>query len=199
MKLRVRFMGHAKVIILGTVATILCISGTILLHVMDAPASATHISNGPPPPVSPVLSTSIGSPVEVTGTNVSFSYPSIFTPTAQQPVEGDILASYGYERRMLTSWQLTVTVVLLPGGQRDGDSAYYAATQDPARYSESAEVVNGNSAIVMTDKTFAGFSKVAFLFHGSYSADVSLNSEDAEDATEEQSALNMVLQSWRWE
>jgi hypothetical protein len=136
--------------------------------------------------------------VSVTGTYAGFSYPSIFTPLKLQPASGNILASYGYEYRTLTPWQITITINFLSADSVNNDSAYYAETENPTRYDKTTETIHNSPVTIMTDTTSGGFDKIAFLFHGSYSADISFNSEDAQNATEEQAALNQVLSSWQW-
>ena len=186
-------------IILGCLIILLGISGFVLLHFMDSPSSASNISTGASKATSSSQSLSLGSPVQVTGTYASFTYPSIFTAEKTPAASGNIVADYSYEHHAFIPWQLNITIHFLSANEANNDSAYYAMTQDSTRYSESKSTIGENQADIFTDTTAGGFSKVAVLFHNSYSADVSLGSEDGQYLTEQQATLNQVLQSWHWE
>lgn len=185
-------------VFVGLFVVIVGAGGYILLHFMDAPASASDISAGASSPAQSGQSLSLGSPVRVTGTYADFSYPSIFTALKSQAPTGNIVVEYGYEHYALIPWQLNISIQFLPGGEVSNDSAYSIMAQDPARYSKSTQTSNGNQVVVFADTTAGGFSKIAFMFHDSYAADVSLTSEDGQYLAEEQSALNQVVQSWQW-
>jgi hypothetical protein len=167
------------------------------LRYVNSPASASNIVS-PATTLSQKTSTIKSTPVTVSDPYANFSYPSIFKPLKQQPNTGNILASYGYEHHALLPWQLVVTINFLPSDSTKDDSAYYAMSQNPTRYNALTSTVNGNQVTTMTDLESGGFSKIAFLFHGSYSADISFNSDDAQNASEEQAILTQVLQSWQW-
>jgi len=189
---------HKKIMALGGVTVVLIAAGATLLHFMDMPMSATNISTGHAA-VAPESSDSMGKTAAVTGAYAAFSYySSLFKSERTLPISGNIVATYGYEHQSDTPWQLTITVNFLPNGNMRDDSAYYDMMQNPDRYSSSSETVNGNMATIMSDTTVAGYDKTAFLFHGSYSADISLSSDDVQDTTQQQAVLTGVLQSWQW-
>lgn len=167
------------------------------MRYVNSPASASSILS-PTSTSSQKQVKAQSSPVAVSGTYASFTYPSIFTPLKPLPISGNILAIYSYEHRELVTWQLTITINLLPGNSMKDDSSYYSMLENPTRYNESTETVNGNPVIIMTNLESGGFDKIAYIFHGFNSVDISLNSEDAQDADEEQAALNEVVSSWQW-
>lgn len=168
------------------------------LRYVNSPVSASNIATSKTDSSSQKITKLKSSPIAVNGAYASFTYPSIFTPLKQQTLSGNILASYGYEHRALLSWQLEITINYLPSGSTAGDGSYYAMSQDPTRYNAVTETVNGSPVTTMSDLEAGGFNKIAFLFHGSYSADISLSSMDSQNASEEQAVLNQVVQSWQW-
>jgi hypothetical protein len=184
--------------VLGGLVIVIAVGGYFFLRFMDAPSSASRISMGSSMTTTATQSVSLGKPVAVAGSYASFSYPSNFTAETLQVPGGDIVAQYGYDYHATIPWQLSITITSLPGGEVNDDAAYYAMMQNSSRYSKTSETVGPNEASVFTDTTAGGFDKVAVLFHGSYSADISLTSEDEQYVNEEQTTLDQVLQSWRW-
>jgi len=191
-------MKRPRLIISGVIVLALIVGGVLWLHAVDSPVSATNVSESTSVVTAEKASNNMGKMVSVSGSYAQFSYPSLFTPLPPQSLSGNVVASYGYERRTQIPWQLNITINFLAADEVGNDSAYNAAIHNPTRYSSSSEMANGSTVTVMTDTTSDGYDKVAFLFRGSYSVDISLNSNDASDAAQQQAILNEVIQSWRW-
>jgi len=185
-------------VIAGLLAAGLFIGARVFLSYINTPASAARITNQPAHVSVPAAAGN--EPVSVSDAYARFTYPSFLTPLkVQQPNGGSVAAVHSYEYKAAVPWQLTVTVNRLPGGLANNDSAYYAMIQNPARYQKTTENVNGGPVTILSDLTTGGFSKIAFLFHGGYSADIALNGSDQQDADREQATLDGVIQSWRWQ
>ncbi|HEY4161153.1 MAG TPA: hypothetical protein VGM08_03765 [Candidatus Saccharimonadales bacterium] len=185
-------------IVTGLLASGLIIGASLLLRYLNAPTAAASIANQPAHPSAPAVSGS--RLVPVSDDYAQFAYPSFLTPLAQQQSgSGNVKAAYGFEYKASIPWQLTVTINYLPGGLANNDSTYYAMVQNPSRYQKITETVNGSPVAILSDLTAGGFSKIAFLFHGGYSADIALNGADQQDADREQVTFNGVIQSWRWQ
>ncbi len=191
-KIRVRW------IIAGLAVVCALIGLRVLLQYLDAPTSAAKVMNQPASVAAPAERS--GKPVPVSNAYAQFSYPSFLTPLKQQqPAGGSTLAAYGYEYHAAVPWQLTVTINYVPGSLANNDSAYYAMVQNAARYQKTMETVNGHPVTVVTDLTAGGFSKIAFLFHGTYSANIAVNGIDQQYTEQEQATLDQIVKSWNWQ
>jgi hypothetical protein len=138
-------------------------------------------------------------PVNVNGTNISFSYPQALAvdPAAQKPTY-PILESYVYKYSDIETWLLAISIIHLESNNLTGDSGYYSRLQDPAEYSQSSVTLSGKTYIVMSDKSAVGFSEIAFTMHNGMAADISLLGNDALGTSELQKTFNMVLSSFSW-
>jgi hypothetical protein len=134
----------------------------------------------------------------VSGSYASFNYPTALRPKKQQPVSGSTLAAYSYEYPGTGSWELAISINILAAGSKNSDSGYYARIENPNKYRETATSINGVPVIIMTDTQTAGYSKVAFLFHNSESADIALSSNSTQDQTLLDKTFSQVIGSWQW-
>lgn len=138
-------------------------------------------------------------PVEVRGTQVSFSYPTFMSvySAAQKPAY-PILASYEYSYYDIKTWLLNITVTKLNADSLSADSSYYADLLTPSEYSQSTVKINGKSYVVMTNKDALGFYEVAFSLNNSRSAEIALIGNDDSGTANLQKTFNMVLSSFSW-
>jgi hypothetical protein len=140
------------------------------------------------------------SPKAQVGQYASFDYPKGLSP--QKPastITPPILQQYDFVGRDIETWILVTSVANLPSGQLSNDSSYTLRASNPSTYSRSSESVNGQSVIIMTDMTAAGFSKIAFMVHGDQVGTVSLTGDDQAGSQPLQTAFNMTLDSWHWQ
>jgi hypothetical protein len=180
-------------------ALLLCIVLTfvVLLRYIAGPASAPTIS-------SPAQKTTPGAtfnmtPQTVHGTYATFMYPTSLAPQAgQQLASGPELATYSYGYRDIESWDLAISINHLAEPILTDDSGYGLRAEDPSRYHETTMTLGHNTFVIMTDTSAGGFSKVAFLLHGTTDADISLYGDDQAGQATLMATFNMVLRSWNW-
>lgn len=128
----------------------------------------------------------------------TYEYPSGMTTQASNPNVGPTLANFNYVYKDIESWNLAVAVNSDPTGQVASDSGYQYRKENPNIYQASQITVDGQTVPIMTDITAGGFSKVAYLIHGSYLATVSLLGDDSSGSAPLQATLSMILNSWKW-
>jgi hypothetical protein len=174
----------------------IAIVSAILLfsEIANAPHAASIISttNGSRTPASFNMY-----PVTVSNNYISFRYPKLLKPTQTSLVSGEV-AAYTFMHRDIATWNMAVEVMPLPNGGLQGNSAYEMRKSEPATYTESTFTKNGQSVDVMTDTSYGGFSKVAFLTHGQYQATISLFGDDSGGTNALQQTFNMIIDSWKW-
>jgi hypothetical protein len=132
------------------------------------------------------------------GKYASFNYPAGMTLKNSATIATPGVEELVFTARDTTAWLLAIDVSMPRGGLLISDSGYADRLNSPSLYQESQVTINGQSVIIMTDKSAASFSKVAYLMHGPFLATVSLTGNDATGTTPLQTTLNMVLSSWIW-
>ncbi len=132
------------------------------------------------------------------GKYVSFSYPAGLTARPTQAV-APYVESFYYTARAsdVESWALAISVSTLPAGDLANSSGFMLRKNNPDKYLESHETVNGMPITIMTDHT-AGFSKIAYIQHNSLLATVSLIGNHAASVQPLQISFDTVLKSWQW-
>jgi hypothetical protein len=186
-----------RVIGVGILILLLCggLAAYSLIHFIDTP-SESKITNAP---IAASTTTAFNNtPAIVHNKFFTFSYPTALSPQTQQPLSGSEIAAYSYTYRDVESWQLTV-VALEPSAPILGnDSAYSYRIQHPDQYQLSNETINGQLVKVITDTQAGGFSKVAFLIHGSEIANISLLGDDPMGTGLLNKTFSQVIDSWAW-
>ena len=137
-------------------------------------------------------------PQLISGSYASFNCPRGLTAMKSQTGGQQVLAAYDWKRPDIQTWRLAVSIVDVPTLRMTDNNAYLFRLQNPQRFSESVQSIDGQSVPVMTDMSASGFSKVGFLRHGRYQAVVSLYGDDQAGSRDLQATLAMVLRSWRW-
>jgi hypothetical protein len=99
----------------------------------------------------------------------------------------------------IESWHLAITINHLPEPLLTEDSGYLMRKDNPSRYRMSTVSDNGNRFVVMTDTQVTDFGEVAFILHGSMSANISLVGDNPAGSTPLQNTLQAILASWRWQ
>jgi hypothetical protein len=186
-----------RIIGIVTLILLLCVGLTayLLLHFIDTP-SQSKITNAPKTTATTAAFNS--TPTIVHNKFFTFSYPAALNPQTQQPLSGSEIASYGYTYRDVESWQLTV-VVLEPSAPILGnDSAYSYRIKHPEQYQLSTETVDGLPVQITTDTEAGGFSKVAFVQHGTEIANISLLGDDSSGTGLLNKTFSQVIDSWVW-
>lgn len=139
------------------------------------------------------------SPVKYTGIYVSFDSPKGLPLTSRSLISSISVEDFTFYVKDVYSWTLAIDIIKASGGQLSQSSSYTLRKNNPAQYSESIQVFNGNHADVMTDKSFTqGFSKVAYLTRGGLIGIVSLIGDDTSGVTPLNTTFDMVLNSWQW-
>ena len=132
------------------------------------------------------------------GDATKFTYPAAMHPYAQQPLTAPQIANYSYGYRDIESWQLAISAQTLSEPTLSNDSAYNFRSQHPEQYQLSNLTMNGQPVAIMTDTTASGFSKVAFLLHGSVAVNISLYGNDTSGTAILNSVFMQVLHSLQW-
>jgi hypothetical protein len=132
------------------------------------------------------------------GLYASFNYPAALSQVVGGETIAPTLVNYDYSYRDIESWNLEIIIYTNPSGNLTNDSPYTYRQLHPAIFQESKTTINHQPVDIMTDKTAAGFGKLAFLIHGQYQATISLTGNDANGVDDLQATFNMVLNSWRW-
>ena len=109
-------------------------------------------------------------PKTATGTYAHFNYPSGLTKDKSNAITPPVVAIYDFSYRDIESWDLAISIAIIPSGQLSDNNAYQFRKINPSTYQASQLVLNHTAIPVMTDKTVSGFSKVAFLIQGQYQA-----------------------------
>jgi hypothetical protein len=136
-------------------------------------------------------------PVNEKGNYATFNYPKglRFKPTSAVT---PYVEEFYFTARDIETWILAIDVVPLKGGNLMSDSDFMLRLNNPALFTENRQTVNGAVVYIMSDKSAAGFSKVAFLPHGSLIASVSLQGDDATGTQPLMTAFKTILNSWHW-
>lgn len=173
-------------------------SGYVFTHYLTSPSQSKITT--PNAPVSSLSSTSTfnNTPVSVHNTYFSFTYPAAMHPYATQPLKNPQIANYSYGYRDIESWQLAISGQMYSDPSLSSDSAYNYRSQHPEQYKLTNTSINGQSVTIMTDMKDAGFSKVAFLLHGSAIVNVSLYGNDTSGTEILNSVFMQVLNSLQW-
>lgn len=174
--------------------TVACLAATtFFIHNLLKPARATAFLT--------VASTNAPfnmDPVAVHNTYANFTYPAGMVPMKTQLPSGHEVALFSYSHRDIESWQLAITINTLPNSTLTDDSGYLFRKNNPSRYQQSTANIHATPILIMTDTQAGGFSKVAFLAHGTLSADISLYGDDSTGTDVLTKAFNQVLSSWHW-
>jgi len=137
-------------------------------------------------------------PVPVHNAYFSFSYPASMHAYAQQPVKAPELADYSYGYQDIESWQLAVSAQTLAETSLSQDSSYIYRTQHADQYQLSNTTINGYPVAIITDTKAAGFSKVAFMLHGSEVIHISLYGNDTSGISMLNNVFTQILHSVQW-
>lgn len=137
-------------------------------------------------------------PVKVTNSYASFDYPSIMTLTSNNALTSHELANYTFVHRDIATWNMTIEVLYVPSGKLADNNSYQFRHVSPERFIETNALINDNNIAIMTDSTYGGFSKVAFMVHGPYQAVISLYGDDQNGLTNLEKTFSMVLNTWDW-
>jgi hypothetical protein len=184
-------------VIATVVFCIICLSCAIVLlsYAANTPAQAGAIyTQNVNMPDSKLTLT----PVKVTNSYASFDYPSIMTLTSNNALASHELANYTFAHPDLVDWNMAIEVMYVASGRLQDNNSYEFRHVHPEQYIETNILVGTNKVDVMTDSTYGGFSKVAFLTHGPYQAVISLYGDNESGLTSLQKTFNMVLSSWKW-
>jgi hypothetical protein len=176
----------------------LIVGGYIFVQYLTSPSQSKITT--PNAPVSSLSNTSTfnNTPVVVHNAYFSFTYPASMHPYPRQPLINPFIADYSYGYRDIESWQLAVSGQTLSEPSLSNDSAYNFRSQHPEQYQLSNITINGQSVAIMTDIKSSGFSKVAFLLHGSVAVDVSLYGNDTSGTAILNGVFMHVLDTLRW-
>lgn len=137
-------------------------------------------------------------PVPISNAYASFDYPAAFTQTPTGGLMAHEVAGYTMVHRDIATWSLAIEILSIPSGSLSDNNSYQYRKVNPQTYSENQFTVNGQTVTEMTDTSYGGFSKVAFLVHGSYQAVISLYGDDPNGLTDLRASLTMLENSWQW-
>lgn len=187
---------HKKAIIIGICFGLIPIA---LIATFSSVANAPHSTSSIVTLTTPVDKTSFNmSPKSITNPYVSFSYPAALTQTANGGLTSRQVAAYTFMYRDIQTWNMAIEVVMIPSGNLSDNNGYQFRKVNPQIYQESQINVNNQPVTIMTDSTYGGFSKVAFLVHGQYQAAVSLYGDDPNGLSNLNRTFSMILKSWQW-
>jgi hypothetical protein len=188
-------MRHHKltiVSILGSLAVIVAL--LVFSKVANAPSKATVITQSNKSSQPTINLT----PVSISNAYASFDYPEALRQTPSGGLMTNEVAAYTFLYRDLETWSMAIEIVTNQSGLVSDNNAYQFRKVNPQTYAETDYSVNDQPVVVMTDKTYGGFSKVAFLVHGSYQAIISLYGDDPGGIGNLSKTFNMVINSWQW-
>jgi hypothetical protein len=137
-------------------------------------------------------------PTLINGEYVSFDYPKGMRVVPKNSIGSPVVSVYDFSYNDIESWDLAISIFLVPSGKLSDNNAYQLREMNSAEYTQSTQVINGQSIIIMTDNTIGYYNKVAFLVHGQYQATISLSGDDQDGNTNLIKTLNMILNSWTW-
>jgi hypothetical protein len=137
-------------------------------------------------------------PIAVKNAYFSFTYPAAMHTYPVQKLSTPELANYSYGYSDSESWQLTVSDQALNESSLTQDSAYVFRTQNQNQYILSTVTIGDQQVPVMTDEKASGFSKLAFLLHGSDVIHVSLYGDDTSGTSILNNVFMQVLNSIKW-
>jgi hypothetical protein len=183
------------IVITGTVLVLACLVVLIFTIIANAPAKASVIIRAANTSTQYSLNLM---PVVVLNHYVTFDYPAIMTPTTTSLVSREV-AAYTFVHHDVATWNMAIEVYPNSSGLLSSSSAYEFNKLNPQTYQESVETVHNQPIHIMTDMTYGGFSKTAFLLHDGYLATVSLYGDDANGLSALNATFNMILQSWQWQ
>ena len=173
----------------------LSIAVVTVLKYAAAPATTSSITTTLP---DATVSAIDPTPVAVQNAYADFVYPLGMRPTAQGDKTPPLLASYQYVYQGSGSWQLAISINRLAEPTLTDDSGYGLRKADPDRYQESTITIGSNTFVVMTDMQANGFNRVAFLLHGTLSADIAVYGNDPLGDDGLTAVFKQVLSSWHW-
>jgi hypothetical protein len=183
------------IIVTGSVLVLASIGVLVFMLVANAPAKASVIVRS----VSKSPSYSLNlMPVVVLNHYATFDYPALMTSTPTTLVSGEV-AAYTFVHHDVATWNLAVEIYPNNSGLLSGSSAYEYRKLNPQTYQESVQTIHKQTIHTMTDITYGGFNKTAFLVHDNYLATVSLYGDDANGLNAINDTFNMILQSWQWQ
>jgi hypothetical protein len=183
-------------LVICTILVILIAVGSFVFKQLNTPSNGTVTSQH-------VQTTSAKiqfniTPVEVDGSQATFSYPAALSVIATQPAALPILMTYSYGYRDTESWLLAITVNQLNGTALTFDNSYEFRTTQPNIYRQSTADYGGKTYTIMTDTQDGGFSEVAYSFDGTRSADISLYGTDPSGNANLSATMAMILRTWQW-
>ncbi len=137
-------------------------------------------------------------PVSITTTYASFEYPAAFTQTPTGGLMTHEVAGYTMVHHDVATWSLAIEILSIPTGNLSDNNSFQYRKVNPQTYAENQFAVNGQTVTEMTDTTYGGFSKVAFLVHGQYQAVISLYGDDPSGLNNLRLSLTMIEKTWHW-
>jgi hypothetical protein len=192
-------VNRRKWVTLITAAIVLTALTALIVRYINQPAQG-QIVNSQPITSAQAASTFNMTPVKVSGSYVSFSYPAALSPLPPSSSStGAALENYSFNYSdSPESWLLSVTVNKLSIPSLNVDSNYALRVKNQSQYSVISETVGNNKFIIYSDLKSSGFSKVAFTINGLKSADISMIGADLGGSTNIQNSFNLVLKTFSW-
>lgn len=172
--------------------------GYAFVRYVSTPSQSQILSSGATVSSTNDISMFNNTPVAVHNAYFSFTYPAAMHTYPVQRLSAPELANYSYGYSDIESWQLSVTDQTLVESSLTQDSAYIFRTQHPTQYQLSSLTINGQQVPVMTDTKASGFSKLAFLLHGSDVVHISLYGNDTSGTTVLNNVFVQILNSIKW-
>lgn len=188
----------AKTLILTACFVCTVIVGYAFVKYVSAPSQSHILSSGATSSTTTSIDMFNNTPIAVRNTYFSFTYPASMHPYAQQPLKLPEIANYSYGYSDIESWQLAVSAQTLAGPSLSQDSSYLFRAQHPDQYKLNTSTISGQPVAIMTDTQAAGFSKVAFILHGSDVIRVSLYGNDTSGTSVLNNVFTQVLHSIKW-
>lgn len=138
------------------------------------------------------------SPKVISDKYVTFKYPKGLILKSNNLAGVNSVDTYAFSVKDIYSWSLGIDIATAPGASITNLSSYIYRAENPATYTLSKEVVGAMPVSIITDTTFSGFSKVAYISNGTYVATISLIGADSAGNAPLAATFNMVLNSWQW-
>lgn len=172
--------------------------GYVFVKYLSTPSQSQILASGATASSTSSISMFNNTPVAVHNPYFSFTYPVAMHAYAAQTLKPPVLAAYSYGYRDIESWQLAVSAQTLTQSSLANDSSYEFRLQHPDQYQRSTLSIHGQPVTVMTDANADGFSKVAYILHGSDVLHVSLYGNDTYGTSTLSSVFMQVLNSVAW-
>jgi hypothetical protein len=183
-------------IIGGAVLLVLVVLMLVFVKFIHSPSTGKIIESAPIQQSNLAPAFNLKS-IKLSGTYISLSYPTSLVPVRSTTKIGIEDYEFKYTSAPKT-WILAVTVNKLNAITNLEDSAFMLRKQNPNQYQLATETIGNNKFYVFIDKKADGFSKMAIVFNGDKSADISLTGNDFNGFYNLQDSFDLVINSFNW-